>query len=530
MQKRETSISISKKIYIALFFLIFSLLLTILLYATERNVQYLRVQRELYGKFVVQSSAAIIDDRLSTAVSNFYKLNESIKRLSVENEDADVALQEIGEFLDYYSRFNSDFYNIALVSPNGQEIARIDNNDKLVYPNGTKINYLISTFFRNTVILKDNTILVSVSENESLSKFTGEEPAPNLVVLSSPIYIDGELKAVLALNYDIGTLFDYVNGFSHEFDADIDILNKSGYLLSTTSDYHSYGYSSTRDFSKAFPQEWSMLVRNSVNQVNQTISENGLFTYIKIDLTEMTSNAVPETTKIIFETPSLYLITTTLKNDGFENMFIDSRLENISYTIKNNFFYVGLIFLISTLAATLAYYRQVSLKKIQYNSDFDSLTDTYNRRAGMQLLRNMLNSDDDEHLPVSICFLDINGLKDVNDILGHQYGDELIVTISNTINKKLRSHDIFMRVGGDEFILILKNTSETEAEQIWEKIEESFRFINDIENRSYRISVSHGIIEYAYKDDSHLDEVLIKADAKMYENKKFMKRDFKSVK
>ncbi len=530
MQKRETSISINKRTYIALFFLIFSLLLTILLYATERNLQYMRVQREIYGKFIVQASSSIVDDKISSAVANFYKINESVKQLATENDDSEVALREISEFLQYYSSFNSDYYNIALISPNGQEIIRLDNNDKTVYANGEKVNYLISTFFRSTVILKEDTVLISTTKNESLSNSNEDVPIKNLVVFSTPIYINGELKAVLAQNYDSSTLFASIDGFTSEFNADIDILNKSGYLISSTSDYDTYGYTSSADFSKVFPQEWSMLVRNPLNQVNQIITENGLFTYIKLDLAKMVEDAIPENAKIVFESSTVFLLNTTLKSNGFENMFVDTSLGNIVYTVKSNFFYVGLIFLISSITAILAYYRQVSLKKIQYNSDYDSLTDTYNRRAGMQLLRNILNSDNESHLPVSICFLDINGLKDVNDILGHQYGDELIVTISNAINKKIHTHDIFMRVGGDEFILIFMNTSHDEAEVLWEKIAESFNVINEVENRLYVISVSHGIIEYTYDDDSHLDEVLIQADAKMYENKKEMKRNFKSVK
>ncbi len=530
MQKRETSISINKRAYIALFFLIFSLLLTILLYATERNVQYLRVQREIYGKFVVQASSSIIDEKITETISSFYKLNNSVQSIASETEDATVAIENISEFLNYYGTFNNNYYNIALISPNGKEIARIDNNSKSVYAEGEEVDYLNTYFFSKTAVLSEGNILVSVSKNTSLTELTGDRPAPNLIFISTPVFVNGKLKAILALNYDVDTIFSSVDSFSNEFNADIDILNKYGYLISTTSTYNLNDYTGTLDFTEIFPQEWSMLVRNPVNQVNQTITENGLFTYMKLDLTTLASDAIPDTANLIFESPTVYIVNTTLKENGFENMFIDTSLENISYTLQNNFFYVGLIFLISAIASTLAYFRQVTLKKIQYHSDYDVLTDTHNRRSGMKILRNLLNSDDTDHLPISICFLDINGLKDVNDVLGHQYGDELIVTIANTINKKIPAHDIFMRVGGDEFILIMQNTPENQAEIMWDKISESFKMINELENRPYIISVSHGIIEYTYEDDSHLDEVLTKADAKMYENKKIMKRDFKSVK
>ncbi len=530
MTKKETSFAISKKIYIALFLLIFSFLFTVLLYITQRNTHYARIQQEIYGKFVVQVSSSTVKDKMSLAITDFSNLAESIFEIAAESEDAVDVYNSIDTFLNYFTRFNNEYYNIAVVSANGNEIARIDNNGKAVFSHGEQINYLNSSFFSNTLVLKEGEILVSVAESNTIANYEGYGMVDNLVIFTTPLYINDKLEAVLVLNYDLSTLFTSLSGISSEFSTDIDMLNKSGHLISSTTNRKGYGPYSTTDFTAYYPQEWSMLVRTPTGEIGQTITDNGLFTYSKIDLTRIPFNDIPINTRVIFESPTIYLISTTLKEDGFEELFINTSFENIFYTVKNNFFYVGLIFLISSISATLAYYRQVSLKRMQYNSDFDSLTNTYNRRAGMQLLRNILNSDSKSHLPLSICFLDINGLKDVNDVLGHQYGDELIVSIANTINKKIHTYDIFMRVGGDEFILVLKNTSPEEAEILWEKITESFKVINETENRPYNISLSHGIIEYTYDDDSRLDEVLIIADAKMYEDKKIIKRDFKSVK
>ncbi len=200
------------------------------------------------------------------------------------------------------------------------------------------------------------------------------------------------------------------------------------------------------------------------------------------------------------------------------------------YTFKTYYFYISLILLVAGLSAIILYYRGITVKKIKFNSDFDALTATYNRRAGMQNVRNILNSGNISHLPLSICFLDINGLKEVNDNLGHKYGDELIVTAASIIKKKIRANDIFMRVGGDEFILVLMHCTQGQAEDIWSKIETYFNQINETEDRPYNISLSHGISEYIYSDDSMLDKIVTETDQIMYENKKKIKENFKSIK
>ncbi len=531
MLKNENSITINKKIYVALFLLIFTVLLSLLLYVTQRNIKYMRIQREIYGDFVIQASASIVQKELTDTISEFYTLNKSITEVYTTSTSAhEDVKEEMYELFYYFSKFNNEYANIALVSTSGNEITRIDINNNAVFSDSEPINYLNSSFFSNTLVLDECSILVSVVEKPTLDTTDVHTAKSNFIILTSPIFYEGKLEAVLILNYDTNILFDSLDGTTNEYNTNVDILSDQGDLISSTSDYTTYGYQNTTSFSKAYPQEWSLLVRTPSNQIGQSLTENGLFTYTKLDLPKLTSVNAPDDLEIIFESPNIYLVTATLETEGFENIFIDSSLENFIYSLKNNFFYVGLILLISSISAMLAYYRQVSLKKIQYNSDFDSLTNTYNRRAGMQLVRNLLNSDSEDHLPLSICFLDINGLKEVNDLLGHQFGDELIATIAGTINKKIHTYDIFMRVGGDEFILVLKGTSPEEAETLWNKIMESFNFINETENRLYNISLSHGIVEYCYADDSHLDEVLIQADAKMYENKKIIKRNFNSVK
>lgn len=84
------------------------------------------------------------------------------------------------------------------------------------------------------------------------------------------------------------------------------------------------------------------------------------------------------------------------------------------------------------------------------------LTDLYNRRY---LEKEMERLDTQRHFPLSIIMADLNGLKLVNDTYGHNTGDEMLKTAAGILKKVCRKDDIVARWGGDEFVILLSQTS-----------------------------------------------------------------------
>lgn len=105
--------------------------------------------------------------------------------------------------------------------------------------------------------------------------------------------------------------------------------------------------------------------------------------------------------------------------------------------------------------------------QINYISYHDSLTGLYNRRFFEEQFSKI---DTDENLPISIIMGDVNGLKITNDAFGHEEGDRLLQKAGEAMQAACRSTDIVARWGGDEYVILLPNTSRTEAEQIIERI------------------------------------------------------------
>lgn len=111
--------------------------------------------------------------------------------------------------------------------------------------------------------------------------------------------------------------------------------------------------------------------------------------------------------------------------------------------------------------------------------------------------------------PLTLVFVDLDGLKKINDTYGHSAGDEHIKKFVKTALKHIRSVDLLARWGGDEFILLL-STTKAGAENTMERIRESFQHF------SYGIDI--------WSDKSALECLIQNADKKMYEMKKTKSR------
>lgn len=162
----------------------------------------------------------------------------------------------------------------------------------------------------------------------------------------------------------------------------------------------------------------------------------------------------------------------------------------------------------------------VSVKKLQKLSTTDSLTNIYNRRYFFKMAQNLIAIALREKKTVSLLMLDIDFFKDINDDYGHQAGDFVLVSLAEEVRNIMRESDIFARVGGEEFAIILHNTPLDGAQVIAEKIRKM------IENKTFiyhdtaiNLTVSIGIS--VLNESSNSIELLYKkADNRLYQAKR----------
>jgi len=152
------------------------------------------------------------------------------------------------------------------------------------------------------------------------------------------------------------------------------------------------------------------------------------------------------------------------------------------------------------------------LKQVEYLSLHDHMTGLYNRRYMHDSIKRL---DTRRNLPFSMIYMDLNGLKLINDSLGHEMGDRLIVSVANVLRDMLRSDDIVGRLGGDEFLILLPRTDNEGAEKISERI---LKAISETNAGSLVPSVAVGSAVKT-EEDQNIYDVLKRAESSMYRNK-----------
>ena len=167
--------------------------------------------------------------------------------------------------------------------------------------------------------------------------------------------------------------------------------------------------------------------------------------------------------------------------------------------------------------------RKAIESELERRAAMDELTDVYNRRAGMEILTQSLYLAERNKQPLSVCFVDVDDLKFVNDNFGHAEGDKLLRHVITILKKHLRKSDYVSRIGGDEFIMVLPNCTRASAEYIIERIKDEFGDGTPRE-RPYPVNVSMGIAEFE-GDRPIAPELLVRdADENMYRVKQAKKQ------
>lgn len=167
------------------------------------------------------------------------------------------------------------------------------------------------------------------------------------------------------------------------------------------------------------------------------------------------------------------------------------------------------------LAADIQYAHQ----ELEQLSETDELTGLNNRRSFNNKFSTVAKMASRYGRPFSILMLDSDNLKNVNDQYGHSAGDTLIITNAQVINGLLRETDILGRYGGDEFVVMLPETTHSKAIDIAERIRQA------IENTSFsadgnRVSSTVSIGVACFPEDSKIsEEILAIADKALYESK-----------
>jgi len=205
-------------------------------------------------------------------------------------------------------------------------------------------------------------------------------------------------------------------------------------------------------------------------------------------------------------------------------VFWNEHTSLVDLIVPGIFFFGACFVWLSSVLALQTAMDVMRITALEHETHTDPLTGVYNRRFMQQRLREEVSKARRYHFELAVLMLDLDHFKRVNDELGHQAGDQVLIEISNLFDRELRDSDILARYGGEEFLIIATNTAPTAATALAERLRiciEARTFLADFSEaaqQGIRITVSIGVASFAAS--SNEEESLVKlADQNLYRAK-----------
>ena len=166
--------------------------------------------------------------------------------------------------------------------------------------------------------------------------------------------------------------------------------------------------------------------------------------------------------------------------------------------------------------------RKAAQAEVHRLSLTDELTRLYNRRGFFLLGQQQLKLAQRNKIPTSLMFIDLDGLKQINDNLGHEFGDAAIVAAANIMQQTFRCSDILGRLGGDEFVVLIQGQESTNM--IMQRLEFHIDQFNQSSSQPFKLGMSFGVVNYDPHQPVSLDHLITLADELMYQQKRAKKK------
>ena len=410
------------------------------------------------------------------------------------------------------------YHQIRYIDKEGLEIIRVNNKENVVEvdPENEMQNKNGRYYFSESIILEEGEIYLSAID---LNIENGEIEMPKVPTLrvATPVFDEGELKGILILNCRLLGILEGINEFFFNTIGKVLITNKNGDFIHNQVNNElefSFMYPDVvdNDFGSVYPLAWEKICECSYSDIQYVMTDEGIFSYgVLLDDSD-------ESKSIVAHDQNYFLIIFIDKESLVGEVFYYTIMDIIRVSVSENAFFIILIFVFSLILSFVINRNQYIKMKMTYYARVDEMTNIYNRRYGLRLFEKInLNLIRLGKLS-SICFIDIDSLKFINDNYGHEVGDSLIKKTVDVIRKSIDDNDVIVRLGGDEFLIIYDDRSAEEAEKHWQKILVELNSVKLLKDEDFVIWASHGVSEFGYDKGDIMDSVSL-ADKRMYEEK-----------
>ncbi|WZL72859.1 diguanylate cyclase [Clostridiaceae bacterium 35-E11] len=562
------NICINKKILG--FLLLISLIpVTIMGYYGYRDVKQLLIEKEhanmlkmyqdMEGKFI---------KFCGNSKKDLFFLSQLTKKTILSSDDFQqekVYIDILENAFYYFSSNNIQYDQIGLINQEGYEIIRINNKQgkpEVVHQGGLEYKgdlYYIQQGYQ----LKEGEIYVSPLD---LNRENGtiEEPQEPMIRLVTPIYEDkNQLQGLLILNLKVSYLLRDIEKTARRMnDLNLMMIDEEGYYLLHSRKEKEWGgpadYNTGENFKKDFPNVANKVLRaTSMQFINN--GQDVLFCYpvqilkdmdtkffvvtylaredylgplglfqkrffiellfislmiiaIGICISKYLSKPIVLLTKAVEDIGKGHFDVTVDIHTGDEIEALGNQIKEMAQELR--YMYNNMEELVEKRTEEL---NEAHLK-MEKMATTDPLTHLYNRHYFNQYMRKAKEKILQEKTILTVCMIDVDKFKYINDFYGHHVGDEVLKEVAQILSTTVRKTDSVIRYGGDEFLIVLPDSNYKDAEKLITRIKEEIKAWNEESNiLEHDLSLSIGYAQYRGKGG--IEEVIQRADERMYEEK-----------
>ena len=509
-----------------IFMLLFSLLFfTIISISNTIQTEQDKSELILEKKISIDGAALSIQETLSFIADDLQMLSEFMLSKPLADCTGNTRIEAERMFLKM-AMITQKYDQIRFIDAEGMEQVRVNYN----YGNPETVsvddlqNKSNRYYFSDSIHLEKGQVYVSVLDL-NIEHGEIETPYKPMIRFATPVIDEsGNLYGVVVLNYLAEHVLDLFRQMFPETSTEgstVMMLNSDGYFF--VNEEHP-----ELEFGFMFPDKQDTSIDFIDDSIRSHImitesgsfSENG-FQYVFSHFHPLEENWVSSRDNLQIQSLPLshdeyyWIILSKMSDSYFKHTILPGTALGIAIAVV-------LIVVLLIISFFLSYYRElrrIDLHNTRAFARYDLMTKVVKREYGLNKLESLFNLKKHEHDTFAMLFLDLNKFKPLNDTYGHKAGDYCLAAVGNRINSNIRDADIAIRLGGDEFLIVIEQLDTSKALlEIAKRIKDEITKPMSFDGLSFSVGVSIGIACFP-TDGKTIDELITFADNAMYEAK-----------
>lgn len=477
---------------------------------SHNRISQEREERQFFELALMRSE---VSDEISTVSMDLLYFANSNLAVTTLTSDNDAAKSYLLSLMHNISVLQRHYDQIRLLDRDGNEVIRINQSEDATpshVPDEKLQNKSDRYYFKRASSLTAGDIYISQFDL-NVEYGAVELPIKPMLRFATPIYSnDSVFIGVGVINYLGSRVLEIVTTLNTHHDDHVYLVNGRGHYL--------LGQSPEREWSFMFPEQAQFTLAHEQPQLWQKmmadrkgklVANDGEYYFTRV---EYNNNAMPQ-------------------HATDDALYIVMHVPQSTIQLQDGVVFQGLLIgfaLIIPLVYVLVYKLSHSLDeqdrliyKLNFEASHDGLTGLFNRPAIYEFLQKQIRLSQRRQSPISVGYLDVNNLKEINDTYGHEEGDQLIKGVAVAIIQSIRESDYAARLGGDEFLIVFIDCDEASANVSMQRIQNKYRVLGLKISREW--SMSYGCSQMLGVNDS-ADAMIERADINMYAQKAKLKQ------